>query len=194
MVCGIVGVLFCYPAGFPVGPIIGVYGIASGVRVLYRIKHDPHRFSGHRLMAVIGIVTGVLGWVIYPLFVYNYTRQMNQYVCRSRAEGIVEAVLNHAERNEGQLPSTLKEVTLRWNNKPASEITCAWNPDEHFFYIPNLSLDMPPETPIVFEAISNHKHGGHIGFLNGEARFCTRSEYETILREHLASNSRENRN
>ena len=184
MLCGFVGISFCYPAGIPVGPVIGIYGIVVGIRTLLRVKHVPGRFSGNRLMAIIGILTGILGLVIYPMFMYDHTRDVNRGICEWRVGEIVKVLVAYSEQHEGQLPPSLDDVSFRWGGR-ASEVTCAWNPEQHYRYIPNLTADMPPDTPVVYEPLSNHTHSGHIGFLDGTVRFCPRAEYEEILRPYV---------
>jgi len=195
MVCGIIGILGCFP--------VGIAGVILGIVAVSRASRRPAEYGG-KGMAIAGICTGGASLLlIIPLIMMTSillpslarARELaKRTVCSTNLSGIGMAMKVYANNNNEAYPPDLKTllksgtVTERMFVCPSSTVDVAdigGDLEACYTYIKGQGEWNDPSNVLVYEKADHHGgEGGNVLFGNGTVEFIKPySRIEELVRE-----------
>jgi hypothetical protein len=186
LVCGIVGLVGC--------PLVGLVGLIMGIVALSRTNREPARYGG-RGMAIGGITTGALSFVVFALFVgagfpaLARARELSKRtVCMANMRGIGQALYIYAQ-DGGMFPEAgadWQKRLLDANISTPKHFICPSSSNVEgecsYIYVPGYGVNSDPTQIILYEPPENHKgEGGNILYQVGHVKFVASPEYEAAI-------------
>lgn len=181
LVCGILGVVTCFP-------IFGIVGLVLGIVAVVKAGNRPSEYGG-KGMAIAGICTGGVSLLIVVPLMLAITlpslaraRELaKRSVCAANMQHIATALLTYANDNREQFPPNLDILVTKGTLTP-KHLLCPSAPQANYVYtVAGLTADAPPKTVVLYEPITNHEEGGNVIFLDGHVKFLKQPEYDKAI-------------
>lgn len=186
LVCGILGVVGCWP--------VGIVGLILGIVALVKAGNQPQRYRG-KGMAIAGICTGGLSLLMFPMMIaillpsLSRARELSKRtVCAANLRGIGQALQIYGK---GEPNGMFPEAGANWQQRLLSAGTvsvkmfdCPSNVPgaQTYYYVPGFSTKKDSNQIIAYEDKAIHKgEGGNILYQDGHVAFVKSPQYEAEI-------------
>lgn len=175
LVCGILGLLSCLPAG--------IVGCILGIVATVRANRDPARYGGKGL-AISGICTGGVSVLMVPVLALMISIMLpslarareitKRAVSASNLRGIGQAAMVYAFDNGKVFPPNFQTLitdgtcTPRQLINPSSGRTAGCD----YYYVTGLTSDDPRDWIVAYEDPNQHQgEGANVLYVDGTVQF-----------------------
>jgi len=178
-----------------VGGMIAAFGAAVAGWALLNISQQPAHYKG-KPIAFAGIALGTVGLVL-GFLVFNGNIKaaaggaapsvrsatppagVDLSPCTKKLEGAYAFLQAYADDHKGKFPTRVMDLVPRYHSD-VTPFQCPVAGDGTRLYEsnPGLTVDSPPDTPLLFDRADNHEGGRNVLLVSGDVVFMSEADFQ----------------